>query len=82
MIEECPINIECELYKTIALPDDYLFIGKVISIYADQKYLTGGKVDYKKIKPFIYTIPDSIYSVLGKKIGDAHSIGKALGKKQ
>ncbi len=82
MIKECPINIECKLYKTVDLPDDYLFIGKVISIYADRKYLTNGKVDYKKINSFIYTIPEGIYSKLGKKIGDAYSIGRTLGKKQ
>lgn len=82
MIKECPINIECKLYKTVDLPDDYLFIGKVVGIYADKRYLTKGKVDFKKIKPFIYTIPPNIYSVLGKKIGDAHSIGMVLGQKK
>jgi flavin reductase (DIM6/NTAB) family NADH-FMN oxidoreductase RutF len=82
MIKECPINIECKLYKTVDLPDDYLFIGKVVNIYADQKCLTNGKVDYKKIKPFIYLIPPNIYTVLGKKIGDAYSVGKDLGKKK
>jgi flavin reductase (DIM6/NTAB) family NADH-FMN oxidoreductase RutF len=91
MIKECPINIECKIYKIIDLPDDYLFIGKVIGVYADQKCLDNGKIDYKKIKPFIYTIPDNIYSLLGKKIGDAHStrlaevsakrVGRVLGKK-
>ena len=92
MIEECPINIECELYKIVDLPDDYLFIGKIISVYADKKYLTNGKVNYKKIKPFIYLIPPNSYSMLGEKIGDAYStrlaevsakrVGKDLGKKK
>lgn len=78
MIKECPINIECKLYKIMDLPDDYLFIGKVVGIYTEEKFFTNGKVDYKKIKPFIYTIPDGIYSILGKKIGDAYSIGRGI----
>lgn len=82
MIKQCPINIECELEKTIILPSDYLFIGKVVTVYAEKKYLTNGKIDYKKVNPFIFTLPDRIYSVLGKKIGNAYSIGKVLDKKQ
>lgn len=81
MIKECPINIECELYKTVILPDDILFIGKVRNVYVDKKFLSNGKVDYKKVKPFIFTVPDRTYSLLGKKIGKAYSIGLTLKKK-
>jgi flavin reductase (DIM6/NTAB) family NADH-FMN oxidoreductase RutF len=80
MIEECPVNIECKLYKTITLPDDYLFIGRVVNVYVNEKFLTKGKIDYKKIKPFIFLIPPNIYSSLGKNIGKAYSTGKSLGK--
>ena len=78
MIKECPINIECKLYKTFTLPDDILFIGKVVNVYAEEKFLTKGRVDYKKVKPFIFTIPPNIYSLIGKNIGKAYSIGKNL----
>lgn len=81
MIKECPVNIECKLFKTVDLPDSYLFIGKVIAAYADKKYLTSGKLDIKNINPIFLTEPENNYWVLGKAIAKAYSVGKTLIKK-
>jgi flavin reductase (DIM6/NTAB) family NADH-FMN oxidoreductase RutF len=78
MIKECPINIECKLYKTVSLPDNNLFIGKVVGVYTEKKYLSQGEFDLNKIKPFLLTMPDNNYSLIGKKIADAYKIGKKL----
>ena len=31
MIEECSINMECELVKTVDFPNHDVFIGKIVS---------------------------------------------------
>jgi flavin reductase (DIM6/NTAB) family NADH-FMN oxidoreductase RutF len=80
MIKACPVNIECKLYKTVNLPDNYLFIGKIIAVYSENKYLTNNRLHIKNIKPFIFTMPDNIYSLIGKKIGKAYFIGKGCDK--
>ncbi len=80
MIKACPVNIECNLRKTVTLPDNYLFVGEVVAVYSENKYLSKNRLFIQKIKPFIFTAPDNIYSLIGKKIGKAYSIGKTLNK--
>ena len=76
MIEQCPVVMECKLVKTIRLGCDELFLGKIIEIYTEKKYLTQGKPDIKKIQPIVFSMPDNNYWKIGGKLGKAWKIGK------
>lgn len=76
MIGECPVCIECSLVKTVTLEDEYLFLGRVVAIYADDKCMTGALPDIKKVDPLIYSTSDKKYYRIGREIGKAYSIGR------
>jgi flavin reductase (DIM6/NTAB) family NADH-FMN oxidoreductase RutF len=78
MIEECPICIECKLDKVVENGSNELFIGDIIGIYTEDKYLTDNKLDFKKINPIILSQDNQEYWSLGEKIGQAWSIGKKI----
>ena len=77
MIEECPVNIECEVVHELELDgSNVLFIGKVIESYSEEKYLTNALPDIKKIDPILLSIYDYHYYNVGTKIGKAWDAGK------
>jgi flavin reductase (DIM6/NTAB) family NADH-FMN oxidoreductase RutF len=82
MIKEAPINIECEVVKTIdtkeftgAEKGHEIFIGRVVNAYAEEKYLTNEIPDIKKVKPFVFSI-DNNYWKVGDHLGRAFSVGE------
>lgn len=75
MIRECAVNIECKLYQLVELPRNDVFFGEIAAGYAEDKYLTAGTPDVKKIKPFLYTFSDE-YWHLGDYLAKAFSVGK------
>ena len=81
MIKNCPITIECKVVETVDLPTNNFFIGEMINIYSEEKYLTDEKPDYEKIKPFLLTMPDNTFWSLGNPIGKAWKAGKELKRK-
>jgi flavin reductase (DIM6/NTAB) family NADH-FMN oxidoreductase RutF len=80
MIEQCNINMECELVKTVDFPNHDIFIGKITDTYCDEAVLTDGEVDFEKVRPILFVMNDQSYYGLGKKIAKAWSIGKELNK--
>jgi flavin reductase (DIM6/NTAB) family NADH-FMN oxidoreductase RutF len=76
MIKECPVNMECELFKVVDLPTNDLFIGEIKAVYTEKKYLTDDNMDIKKINPFVLTMPDNNYWKIGSKVGKAWNDGK------
>ena len=78
MIKSCPVTIECRVVETVDLPTNDFFIGEMINIYSEEKYLTDEKPDYEKIKPFLLTMPDNTFWSLGSPIGKAWNAGKKL----
>ncbi|MFL0252381.1 flavin reductase family protein [Clostridium neuense] len=76
MIEECPVNVECELIQELDLGgSNVIFIGKVIEVYTEEKYFTNDTLDLKKINPILLSIYEFNYYNVGKKIGKAWSVG-------
>lgn len=76
LITECPVNIECSLDKVVDNGSNELFIGNIVSTYTEEKYLTDGAVDLKKTKPFMLSLNDHQYHVLGKPKAKAWNVGK------
>lgn len=69
MIDECPVNIECVLKKSIGLGAHDMFIGEVVAVHIDSGILDNEreKIDFKKARPFVYNHGE--YWDLGEKIG-------------
>ena len=76
MISECPVNLECSLDKVIDNGLHEMFIGDILSTFTEEKYLTAGAVDIKKVKPFMLSLNDRLYYALGKQKGKAWETGK------
>src|SRR5659263_561523 len=82
MINECPVNMECKLKKVVDFPKHDVFIGEIVATYADEEVLTDGVVDYSKVQPFFFTMPDKGYWNLGERFAQAWSVGKVVEKRQ
>jgi flavin reductase (DIM6/NTAB) family NADH-FMN oxidoreductase RutF len=78
LAEECPINIECRLFKSVECGSHLLYIGEIVEIHADKACVTDGKPDITKIDPIIYA--QSMYFGVGNEIDRAFSAGKKYGK--
>ncbi len=78
MIAECACNAECRLVQTVETPAEELFIGEIVAIYTEERYLTDGIPDLNKIDPVILAMPQKKYVALGRDIGPAWETGKKL----
>ncbi|OGU54421.1 MAG: NADPH-flavin oxidoreductase [Ignavibacteria bacterium RBG_13_36_8] len=54
LIEQCPINIECEVLQIVAIGDHSLIIGKIIESYLTDDCFINGTPDIKKIDPLCF----------------------------
>ena len=78
MIQECPLTVECKLHDIIDLSTNLLVLGEVVAAYTDDRYLTDGKVDVKKVNPVVLTMPDNRYWAVGDYLAQAWNVGKKL----
>ena len=69
MISECPINVECKLVNTVELSHNELFIGEIVGVYMEDKYLTDAKPDMRKINPLVFEEGLGNYWKLGDHVG-------------
>lgn len=69
MIQQCPINIECKLEDILTYGDNEGIIGRVVKSYADSQYLKNDQLDFRKIRPILWTTGgDFNYYSLGKRL--------------
>jgi len=80
MIQECPLCLECKLLQVVPLPTNSLYLGEIVGAYSEERYLTDGKPDIRKMNPFVLTMPDNRYWKVGDPAGSAWTIGKNLKK--
>jgi flavin reductase (DIM6/NTAB) family NADH-FMN oxidoreductase RutF len=76
LIQECPVNLECQVIHSLDLGSHILFIGEIIETYVNEDCLTDDKADPAKIDPLIYTTVAGQYQRLGEVVGRAWKIGK------
>lgn len=76
MIEQCPINMECEVQHILNLGSHALVVGKVAEVHFSTECMTDGKPDIDKVKPFIFG--PGKYHKVGEAFADAFSIGKEI----
>jgi flavin reductase (DIM6/NTAB) family NADH-FMN oxidoreductase RutF len=76
---ECPVNVECRLFRSIDCGSHRLYIGEVVEVHVDTSCLTDGKPDIAKIKPIIYS--QATYFGVGNEVEKAFSAGKKYKKR-
>jgi flavin reductase (DIM6/NTAB) family NADH-FMN oxidoreductase RutF len=76
LIRDCPLCIECKLVEIVESGLNEIFIGEIMGIYTEERFLTDGKLDFKKMQPLILSQPDTSYWRLGGQVGKAWNIGK------
>jgi flavin reductase (DIM6/NTAB) family NADH-FMN oxidoreductase RutF len=79
MAEECPVNIECRVFKEVDCGSHVLCIGEIVEIHVDKACVTDGKPDAGKIDPVVYAQME--YWHVGKSAGKAFSVGKGYKKR-
>jgi len=78
MIEECPVNMECRVERTLDFPTHDVFIGQVVATYCDEAVLTDGAVDAGKVRPILFVMNDRSYWNLGGRLARAWDVGKDM----
>jgi flavin reductase (DIM6/NTAB) family NADH-FMN oxidoreductase RutF len=81
LITVCPLNIACRLIQAVDLPTNTFFIGEIVTIFSEERYLSGGKPDITKIRPFLLTMPDNRFWSVGEHIGNAWKDGAKFREK-
>jgi flavin reductase (DIM6/NTAB) family NADH-FMN oxidoreductase RutF len=76
LIQECPVNLECNVIHSVDLGSHVLFIGEIMETYIDTDCMTDEKADPAKIDPLIYVNGARQYQRLGDVVGKAWDIGK------
>ena len=68
IIEESPVNIECQVVKVEELGSHHMFLAKVVAVHADEAYMDErGRFDLNRAKPIVYSHGE--YFGIGKKQG-------------
>jgi flavin reductase (DIM6/NTAB) family NADH-FMN oxidoreductase RutF len=80
MIEDCPVNMECKLMRTVDFPKHDVFLGEIVATYCDDTLLKENVVEIGKVKPILFVMNDRSYWKLGEKLAGAWQIGKQLKK--
>ena len=76
LIRELPMTLECELVS-YDMESNHL-VGRIVNVSDDERILTDGKIDYRKLRPITYDPIYHHYIELGDVIGNAFADGKKL----
>ena len=74
LIDELPMTLECRVKSFI----DGILVGEIVNVSADERILTDGKIDPKKLQPICYDTVHKTYLSLGEKVGNAYRDGLQL----
>jgi len=78
-VGEFPLVLECRLLHTLEIGLHTQFVGEIVDVKADQSVLgDDGKLDMKKIRPFVYATGNRGYYGIGEYLGDAFSVGQGV----
>jgi flavin reductase (DIM6/NTAB) family NADH-FMN oxidoreductase RutF len=82
LIEDCPVNLACEVVEHVTLQHRNIFIGKVIQTYVNEDCFVekDGKqhlADLTVLDPLIYALDNRYYSI-GQPIGVGYQEGKSI----
>jgi flavin reductase (DIM6/NTAB) family NADH-FMN oxidoreductase RutF len=70
LIDECSVQMECEVKEVISLGSHDLFLGQVVALHVKEEVQKGkGRIDISKVHPMVYCPGAHEYWNLGKCIG-------------
>ena len=72
IINEYPLTLECKVRSF----KDGILIGEVVNMSAEERILTGGKVDLDKLQPVVFDASANVYRAVGEAVGHAWQEGK------
>ena len=82
VIKEYPVTIECEMLELADDGGDYLLIGKVMNVIAEESILDDkGRVDLGKLNLISYDSATHSYRVIGDIVGQAFHDGLTIKNK-
>jgi flavin reductase (DIM6/NTAB) family NADH-FMN oxidoreductase RutF len=82
LIEQCPVNLECEVLHMLNLGIHVLVVAKIVQVHVSEDCLTEGQPDILKIRPLGFSRGrTSRYNGIGRILGQTYSIGKEMKKK-
>jgi flavin reductase (DIM6/NTAB) family NADH-FMN oxidoreductase RutF len=77
LIKECPINLECQVRRTLELGSHHLFIGEIVATHVDEDKLDGkGRPIIEKIQPIVYCPNAREYWTGLKTVGGTYGFTK------
>ncbi len=76
IIEQLPMTLECEMLSYDK--ESNQLVGRIVNVSADERILTDGKIDYRKLRPITYDPINHHYIALGEVAGNAFADGKKL----
>lgn len=80
VLEDYPLTLECKVAKVEKKGEDYYFVGDIVNILADEKVLTNGRLDVKKLGVITFDAANGKYIALGDAAGDAFRVGRKFMK--
>jgi flavin reductase (DIM6/NTAB) family NADH-FMN oxidoreductase RutF len=70
LIDECPVQMECQVKQIIPLGSHDLFLGQIVALHVKEEVeKEKGRIDITKVLPFVYCPGAYEYWNLGKCIG-------------
>jgi flavin reductase (DIM6/NTAB) family NADH-FMN oxidoreductase RutF len=75
-VKEFPMVLECKLIHHHEIGLHTHFIGEIMDVKVDESTLSDGKIDIKKIQPFVFSPGGGEYYDIGSSIGKAFVVGK------
>lgn len=81
LLDESPLCLECRVSGEVELGDYRLVLGEILDIHIDAAACREQGYDAAAIDPLVYLGGIREYWSLGRKVGDAYSIGKELPEK-
>ena len=76
IIEQLPMTLECEVVSYDK--ESNHLVGRIVNVSVDERILTDGKIDYRKLRPITYDPINHHYIELGEVVGNAFADGKKL----
>ena len=74
LIDELPMALECRVKSY----EDDILVGEIVNVTVDERILTDGKIDPKKLRPIAYDPANNTYLALGDVVGKAFADGLKL----
>lgn len=68
LVAESPVNLECRVTQKLELGTHHMFLAKVLSVHADERYMDeNGRFHLNSAKPLVYS--HGRYLTVGEEIG-------------